>query len=147
MNAPEPTSPPETSRASLARDWLHAARYYLGRWPLIVSLSTAAVVAGIALNWNWVVAMGLAPILISVLPCAVMCALGLCFHRLFTAQGGQSLSAVSSDRVADLAAQSTPPPPPAPTCCSEQEEPPTSSRRATPSLDNPTANERRDNNA
>ena len=42
-------------------------------------LAAAAIVgAGLALGWPAVVALGVAPIVLSVLPCAVMCALGLC---------------------------------------------------------------------
>jgi hypothetical protein len=36
---------------------------------------------GLALNWDWLTAAGLAPIILGILPCAVMCALGLCAHR------------------------------------------------------------------
>jgi hypothetical protein len=41
-----------------------------------------AVVIGAALNWSWLVAVGIAPLLLTVLPCAVMCGLGLCMHRM-----------------------------------------------------------------
>lgn len=33
-------------------------------------------------RWDWLAAAGLAPITLAVLPCAVMCALGVCMHRL-----------------------------------------------------------------
>lgn len=33
-------------------------------------------------RWDWLAAAGLAPIILAVLPCAVMCALGVCLHRL-----------------------------------------------------------------
>jgi hypothetical protein len=36
--------------------------------------------AGLALNWNWLTAVGAAPILIGLAPCAAMCALGLCMR-------------------------------------------------------------------
>lgn len=68
----------DTTNASLARDLGHAARYYLGRPRVLLTLAAIAIVAGLAFNWNWLVAAGLAPILISVLPCLVMCALGAC---------------------------------------------------------------------
>jgi hypothetical protein len=32
------------------------------------------------LNWGWLTAVGAAPILLSLLPCAAMCALGLCMR-------------------------------------------------------------------
>lgn len=73
----------ETSDESLARDLLYAARYYLGSRQSIIVLAVIAIAAGFAFNWNWLVATGIAPILLSVLPCAVMCALGLCANRMF----------------------------------------------------------------
>ncbi len=63
---------------SLARDLLHATRYYLWRPRVLLTLATTAIVAGLALNWNWLVAAGVAPILISILPCLIMCAVGAC---------------------------------------------------------------------
>jgi len=46
-------------------------------------LATALVAgAGLSLNWNWLVAAGIAPVLIAVLPCLVMCGLGLCMHKM-----------------------------------------------------------------
>jgi len=41
-------------------------------------LAGGAIVGGLTLNWSWLVAAGIAPILISVLPCAAMCAIGAC---------------------------------------------------------------------
>ena len=52
-------------------------RMPLGRRGWLV-LAAAALGAGGALNWGWLTAIGLAPILIAVAPCAVMCGLGLC---------------------------------------------------------------------
>lgn len=43
-----------------------------------LALGGAALLAGAALNWNWLVLVGAAPILLKVLPSAAMCALGLC---------------------------------------------------------------------
>ena len=40
------------------------------------------------MNWNWLVAAGLAPILIVILPCAVMCGLSLCMHKMSDGSGG-----------------------------------------------------------
>ena len=53
-------------------------------WPLFNSrnkriIAILAIVAlGMYLNWGWFVAVGLAPLVLGVLPCAAMCALGLC---------------------------------------------------------------------
>jgi hypothetical protein len=74
------TTPTTTQRqdSSLTRDALHAARCYLWRPRVLLTLAAIAVVAGLALNWSWLVAAGLAPILISTLPCLIMCAFGVC---------------------------------------------------------------------
>jgi hypothetical protein len=34
--------------------------------------------SGIALNWGLLTAIGLAPVLLALAPCAVMCGLGMC---------------------------------------------------------------------
>ena len=33
---------------------------------------------GLGLGWDWLTAVGVAPIIVSVAPCLIMCALGLC---------------------------------------------------------------------
>jgi hypothetical protein len=106
MTAPCLTEPSETT---LTQDLLYAARYYLGgrRGPLI--LAAVAVIAGLALNWSWLVAAGIAPILLGVLPCLAMCALGLCMHRA----GGKSCSAKPGNAEASQTAV-TPDTPPLP---------------------------------
>jgi hypothetical protein len=74
------TTPRTTQRqdSSLTRDVLYAARYYLWRPRVLLTLAAIAIVAGLAFNWSWLVAAGLAPILISTLPCLIMCAFGVC---------------------------------------------------------------------
>jgi len=70
--------PTESAEVPLSRLGLNLVRYYLGnRWALLV-LGAGVLVAGIGLNWNWLVAAGIAPILLSTLPCLVMCGLGVC---------------------------------------------------------------------
>lgn len=34
--------------------------------------------AGLALGWNWLSAVGVAPLIVAAAPCLAMCALGLC---------------------------------------------------------------------
>ena len=46
------------------------------RVPVLLLTGSAAVVAGALYSWDWLVALGLAPLLLSVLPCIAMCALG-----------------------------------------------------------------------
>lgn len=76
------TKSPENQDASLGRDLLYAARYYVGRRGVLLGLGAVALVAGLALNWSWLVAAGIAPLLLGVLPCVAMCALGLCMNKM-----------------------------------------------------------------
>lgn len=80
------TRPPETHETSLTRDLLYAARYYLGGRRGLIALAVIALASGLALSWSWLVAAGIAPLLLGVLPCVAMCALGLCMNRM----GGKS---------------------------------------------------------
>jgi hypothetical protein len=67
---------------SLVGDLLHLARYYFVSRTGFVILAIAAVSAGLALNWSWLVAAGIAPVLLTALPCLVMCGLGLCMNKM-----------------------------------------------------------------
>lgn len=89
------TETTKTTETSLARDWINLVRYYVGQYlggrrGLIIA-TLAAVGVGLALNWSWLVAIGVAPLLISLAPCAAMCALGLCMSGM----GGKSCSSQS----------------------------------------------------
>ena len=70
------------TKASLAQDWLNALRYWLRGRNGVIALILLAVVIGAALSWSWLVAVGIAPLLITILPCAAMCALGLCMNKM-----------------------------------------------------------------
>lgn len=50
----------------------------LGRRTAVVLSLAAAIGLGLFLGWSYVVAAGLASLVLGVLPCAAMCALGLC---------------------------------------------------------------------
>ncbi len=39
-----------------------------------------ALALGLGLGWDWLAAAGVLPLLLAALPCAAMCALGLCMH-------------------------------------------------------------------
>lgn len=47
------------------------------RWAVVLGVFALGG-AGLALGWPWLVAVGLAPVALALLPCAAMCALGLC---------------------------------------------------------------------
>jgi hypothetical protein len=68
--------------ASLTEQLLYALRYYLASRRGLIALGLLAVGIGVALNWSWFVAAGLAPVILALAPCAAMCALGLCMHKL-----------------------------------------------------------------
>jgi len=66
---------------SSGRGALSAIRRRFGGRRLLIIAGGATAIAGLAFNWSWLVAAGIAPLLLSALPCAAMCALGLCMNR------------------------------------------------------------------
>ncbi len=64
--------------ASPARDLSYVARYYLAGWRGVLVLAVIAALVSIGFSWSWLVAAGIAPILLSTLPCLIMCGLGFC---------------------------------------------------------------------
>src|SRR5712691_6375556 len=62
------------------RDLLRAARYYLGGRRAWIALGMIVIAGGFVLNWHWLVAAGVAPLVGTLLPCAAMCALHLCMN-------------------------------------------------------------------
>lgn len=75
MTTSDPARPVQNS---LASDVLSAARYYLGTRFGLLAIATLALGFGAYSNWGWLVAAGIAPILLALAPCAVMCAMGMC---------------------------------------------------------------------
>lgn len=81
---------PTTSRSlSIAR---------LGGYRLVLGAAALGVIiAAGAWQWSWLVAIGAAPLPLSAAPCAAMCGLGLCIHRMgnrpcgTAPQGGQAV--------------------------------------------------------
>lgn len=63
---------------SLGRDVLLYVRYSLRDRRVLIGIGAVALVAAATLNWGWLVAIGIAPLLLALAPCAAMCALGLC---------------------------------------------------------------------
>lgn len=97
------TTPQSTTTAegSLGRDVLYAARYYLGNRWVLLALAGLAVAIGLSFGgWGWLVAAGLAPILLSTLPCLIMCGFGVCMacrsgKKQSTASGDTAVSSTS----------------------------------------------------
>jgi hypothetical protein len=60
-----------------------------GRNRLLLSgIALALLAASFVWQWSWLVAIGVAPLLISAAPCVAMCALGLCMHRTSSLASG-----------------------------------------------------------
>ncbi len=72
------------------------------RWALI-GLAIGGAIAGLALGWDWIVAAGMAPLVVSVLPCVAMCALGMCAMRgnAKSCHGGDKAEPKAADRQAN----------------------------------------------
>ena len=89
---PRAPSPPLTERLP---SWLR------GRRGLVV-LAALVLGLGAAFNWSWLVAAGVGALLLSVLPCLAMCALGLCINRMAGSQ--DKASSASSPETDDASA-------------------------------------------
>lgn len=57
-------------------------RALLGSRRGLLILAAGAPGVGLATQWHWLVAAGIAPLLVSALPCVAMCALGLCMGKM-----------------------------------------------------------------
>jgi hypothetical protein len=74
------TSQSTKSLNAIAGSRVAIQRYGTNKWFLLAAAGVA-LVAIAAMNWSWLVAAGVASVLLSVLPCLVMCGLGLCMHK------------------------------------------------------------------
>ena len=68
----------QTTRASPMAGPLFALRGFLRTRFGIIAMAALAIGGGFYMGWGYVVAAGLAPLILGVAPCAAMCALGLC---------------------------------------------------------------------
>jgi len=73
---------------SLAQGVVNALWPHIGGRRGLIILAIGLAVGGMTMNWGWLVAIGVAPILLALLPCAVMCGLGLCMNK----SGGKTCS-------------------------------------------------------
>jgi hypothetical protein len=62
---------------------------------LLGVLALGLIGAGLAWQWTWLVAIGVAPLLVSAAPCVAMCALGLCMHRMCNRTGSAAPNGTS----------------------------------------------------
>ena len=71
-------------------------RFTVSRRGLII-IAIALVIGGLAANWGWMIALGVAPVILSLAPCALMCAVGLCSMKFM---GGGAACADSESSTA-----------------------------------------------
>lgn len=93
----EPTERTKTTETSLSTDFINLARHYLGGRRGFIVLAVTVLGAGAVFNWGWLVAVGIAPLLVALAPCALMCGLGLCMRGM----GGKSCSSDSKSCSSD----------------------------------------------
>ena len=48
---------------------------------LVIAATIIVVGLGLSFNWDWLVAIGAAPLLVAALPCVAVCAAGLCMTK------------------------------------------------------------------
>lgn len=86
--------------ATRTRPAAGALRIRLGRrgWLL---LALGLLATGATLNWSWLAAIGLAPIILSLAPCALMCAAGFCLSGGSKSCATESASAARPDLTRD----------------------------------------------
>lgn len=71
-------------------------RSRFGRRGLILA-AMAVITAGLWLNWGWMTAIGAAPLILALAPCAVMCGLGMCMMGGSKSCGSKSNPAGGSE--------------------------------------------------
>ena len=82
------------------------ARHYLGGRRGLLFPGIALAVVGVATSWGWLAAVGVAPVLVALAPCALMCALGVCMNKM----GGKSCSSEAAGKTPQSSnSDSTPP--------------------------------------
>jgi hypothetical protein len=72
----------DSLRSSNIRGMLAVARRFIGGPRGLLLLAGLAIAGGLAFKWSWLVAAGIAPVIVGLLPCAAMCALGLCMPKM-----------------------------------------------------------------
>ena len=99
MKTAETAKAPATPAADGAR---YVWRSFLSGRSGLIAAAVLIITAGIVFNWSWLVAAGFAPIILAVLPCAAMCALGLCANKLAArAEGSDAAKDATSRQSAD----------------------------------------------
>ncbi|MCT7378510.1 hypothetical protein [Chelativorans salis] len=77
---------------SLGADIYRYIRYQLRGRRGLIAAAVALAIPALWFSWPWLVVAGVAPILVTLAPCAIMCALGLCTMRACSSSGAQGSS-------------------------------------------------------
>ena len=68
---------------------------WLWRGCAVLGATAIGMIAAAATwQWSWLTAIGVAPVLLNLAPCAAMCGLGLCMQRM----GGRTCAPAPQDR-------------------------------------------------
>ncbi len=73
---------------------------------VLASAGIAVTGGGLVLGWDWLAAVGVAPLILAVAPCLVMCALGMCMMG----KGRQSTPGQPGPQAGEPTAPANPPP-------------------------------------
>ena len=71
-------SPSKASCCSTASFPLDVVRSWIGNRRLLAVIGLVLGGTGLGVGWDWLTAVGIAPLIVSAAPCLLMCALGLC---------------------------------------------------------------------
>ena len=71
-------SPGRASCCSTVSFPLDVVRSWIGNRRLLAVIGLALGGTGLGVGWDWLTAVGIAPLIVSAAPCLLMCALGLC---------------------------------------------------------------------
>ena len=67
---------------TLTQDIGSYLRHQLRGWRGLTAAAVIFAAPALWFGWPWLVAAGLAPLVLAMAPCAVMCAAGVCMHRI-----------------------------------------------------------------
>ncbi len=71
----------QSQERPLSRDLFLLLRHWLSQRRVQLVLGALLLGLGGWFNWDWLVAAGLAPLILAIAPCAVMCLMGMCMHK------------------------------------------------------------------
>lgn len=85
------------SETSLSGDIWRYVRYQLRGRRGLIAAAIALGMPALWIGWPWLVVAGVAPLLIALAPCAIMCALGLCAMRAGASRAGADAASLDDD--------------------------------------------------